>query len=181
MDFKSLNLTSLKKITDPKSAGDLNHFLEKLPQNAGNVVLIAGAVAWGMAAALGLFTALQMQGLTKMRAELAETKALKPAVPEIQNIPISKAAVDDFVAKAKESYRGVKINAKGSIITITAGNTSNFTEFREAIGHVQNGGNGWRVSLDKLCVGRECSKNSKLMASLKVNKVEVKTILSGKK
>jgi len=176
MDFKFLNLTSIKKLSDPKAAGDLNAFLEKIPQNAGHTVLIAGAIVWGMAAAFGLFTAIQMQGLTKMRAELAETKALKPSVPEIKNIPISKDDVEKFVTKAKESYRGLNIVAKGSVITITARNTSNFTEFREAIGHVQNGGNGWRVSLDKLCVGRECKKGTKLMVALKVNKVEVKQI-----
>jgi hypothetical protein len=38
---------------------------------------------------------------------------------------------------------------------------------------MQNGGSGWRVSLDKMCVGRECGDKDKLGVSLKVNKVSV--------
>ena len=173
MDLKGLNLQNLKKYTDPKAADDLNRFLENLPQNAGRNVLIAAGIVWGLAAAVGLFTAVQTQKMTELRHELKETKALQPAVPTIKNVAIPKAEVEKFVNKAKESYRGIKLQANGSTIIITARGTGNFTEFREAIGHVQNGGSGWRVSLDKLCVGRECDKQYKLAASLKVNKVSV--------
>lgn len=173
MDFKSLDMNKFKKLLDPKASADLNTFLERLPQNAGQTVLIAAAIAWGMAAALGLYTAVKVQQLTELRAELRETEALKPNVPTINNVPIEKEAVDKFVAEAKEIYRGLTITASGSTVIITASNTKNFTEFREALGHVQNGGQGWRVSLEKLCVGRECDKTHKLAASLKVNKVSV--------
>jgi len=173
VDFKSLDFNKLKKLLDPKASADLNTFLERLPQNAGQTVLIAAAIAWGMAAALGLYTAVKVQQLTELRAELKETQALKPNVPTINNVPIDKASVDKFVADAKEIYRGLSITASGSTVIITATNTRNFTEFREALGHVQNGGQGWRVSLEKLCVGRECDKTHKLAASLKVNKVSV--------
>lgn len=171
-DFKSLS-QSLKKLANPKAADDLNIFLEKLPQNAGQTVLIAAGISWGMAAAVGLYTAVQMQGMTELRAKLKETKALKPAVPTITEKPINKADVEKFVKSAKEIYRGLDIKANGSTIIITARSTANFTEFREALGHVQNGGKGWRVSLEKLCVGRECDKTYKLGATLKVNKVTV--------
>ena len=173
MDFKSFDINSIQKYFSPKATEDFNVFLEKLPHNAGKTVLIAAAIAWGMAGATGLYTAIQMQKMTELRAKLKETEALKPSVPSIKNVPISKADVDKFVEKAKESYKGLAIKANGSNIIITAKSTRNFTEFREAIGHVQNGGNGWRVSLEKLCVGRECDKQFKLAASLRVNKVSV--------
>lgn len=173
MDIKSFDWKSLQKYFGPKASDDLNRFLEKMPQHAGQTVLIAASIAWGMAAASGLFTALQTQQMTKLREELKEVTALKPAVPKIKNVGIAKKDVENFVNKAKESYKGLDIKANGSTIIITAKGTRNFTEFREAIGHVQNGGNGWRVSLEKLCVGRECDKRHKLAASLKVNKVSV--------
>ena len=171
--MKSFDWKSLNKYFTSKASDDLNRFLEKLPQNAGQTVLIAAAIAWGMAAAAGLFTAIQTQKMIELRAQLKETEALKPSVPTIKNVGIAKKDVENFVLKAKESYKGLDIKANGSSIIITGRTTRNFTEFRESIGHVQNGGNGWRVSLEKLCVGRECDKQSHLAASLKVNKVSV--------
>ena len=173
MSFKNFDWKNLQKYFSSHSADDLNRFLEKMPQNAGKSVLIAAGIAWGVAAASGLYTAVQTQQLTELRAELKETQALKPAVPTIKNIPIPKKEVEAFVEKAQKSYRGIDIKANGSTIVITAPSTANFTEFREAIGHIQNGGDGWRVSLEKLCVGRECDKRYKLAVSLKVNKVSV--------
>jgi len=175
IDLKSFDWGSLKRYTSPKAADDLNRFLEKMPQHAGQTILIAAAIAWGMAAAAGLFTAIQAQKMTELREKLKETKALQPSVPKIKNVGIGKKDVENFVNKAKESYKGLDIRANGSTIIVTAKSTRNFTEFREAIGHVQNGGNGWRVSLEKLCVGRECDKQYKLAVSLKVNKVSVET------
>jgi hypothetical protein len=176
MDYKRLKSFNWKKIGkyfSAQSADDLNSFLEKIPQHAGQTVLIAAGIAWGTAAASGLFTAIQVQKMTELREELKETTALKPSVPSIKNIPIPKQDVEKFVENAKKSYRGIDIRANGSTIIITASSTRNFTEFREAIGHVQNGGDGWRVTLEKLCVGRECDRQFKLAASLKVNKVSV--------
>ena len=173
MSLKSFDWKSLKKYTNAQSADDLNRFLEKLPHNVGQNVLIAAAIVWGLAAAAGLYTAVQTQGMIKMRAELKQVEALQPVVPTIKNIAIPKAEVDKFIENAKKSYRGINLQVNGSTILITANSTANFTEFREAIGHVQNGGDGWRVSLDKLCVGRECDQRFKLAVSLKVNKVSV--------
>lgn len=173
MNFKDFDWRSLQKYFSAQSTDDLNRFLEKIPQNAGQTVLIAAGIAWGVAAAAGLFTAIQTQKMTELRAELAETKALKPSVPTIKNVGIPKAEVEAFVKQAQKNYRGINIKASGSTILITASSTANFTEFREAIGHVQNGGSGWRVSLEKMCVGRECDKRHRLAVSLKVNKVSV--------
>lgn len=173
MDLKSFDINKLKHILSSQSSDDLNKFLEKLPHNAGHTVLIAAGIAWGMAAAAGLYVAVQTQALTELRATLKEIEALKPAVPKIKNVPIAQAQIDKFIDNASKSYRGISLKANKSTIIISANSTANFAEFREALGHVQNGGDQWRVSLEKLCVGRECDNRTKLMASLKVNKVSV--------
>lgn len=173
IDFKSFDTSILKKLADPKSAGDLNAFLEKLPQNAGQAVLIAAGIAWAMAGALGLYSSIQARQLTELRAELKEAEALTPIVPTIKDAPIAKTEVEEFIKKVTPSYDGLKFTVNGSTIVITSTQTSSFAKFREAIGHMQNGGSGWRVTLDKMCVGRECGNNDKLAVSLKVNKVSV--------
>ena len=174
MDFKSIDWKAfLNKLADPKSAGDLNSFLEKLPYHAGQTVLIAAGIAWAMAAVFGLYTTMQTQKLTELRAELKETQALKPNVPKIKNVPVKKAEIGKFLKKTEGLYRGLNIKQNNASVQITSVRTVNFTEFREAIGHIQNGGSGWRVTLEKLCVGRECGKQHKLGASLKINKVSV--------
>ena len=175
MDFnlKSIDTSAFKKLMDPKSSGDLNAFLEKLPHNAGQTVLIAAGIAWAMAGALGLYTSIQVKQLTELRAELKKAEALTPIVPKISDVPIPTADLEAFVKKASETYDGLSFSSSGSNIIITGGQTNYFARFREAIGHVQNGGSGWRVKLEKLCVGRECGEQHKLGISLKVNKVSV--------
>lgn len=173
MDFKSFDINKFNKYFSAKSSDDLNRFLERLPEHAGKNILIAAGIVWALAAGLGLYSSIQAQELTKIRAELMEVQALKPAVPKIKNVAIPKKEVEDFVKEAQKSYRGIDIKSKGSTIIISSTRTGSFTEFREAIGHVQNGGDGWRVTLEKLCVGRECDRNQKLVVSLKVNKVSV--------
>jgi len=173
IDFKKFDLAPLKKLMDPKSAGDLNVFLERLPQNAGQTALIAAGIAWAMAAFLGLYASVEARNLTELRAELKEAEAIQPMVPKIQDVPIDSKEVTSFVDQAKKSYEGLQFQVSGSSIIITSTNTLHFAEFREAMGHMQNGGSGWRVSLDKLCVGRECAQQQQLAVSLKVNKVSV--------
>ncbi len=175
MDLKSLDLTFLKKLADPKLSGDLNAFLEKLPHNAGQTVLLAAGIAWAMAGALGLFTTIQVKQMTELRAKLKETQALKPTVPVIKDVAVDSAEVASFSKELKDIYKNLDITQSESSITITSNSTANFGQFREAVGHVQNGGVGWRVTLDKLCVGRECDNNQKLGAVLRVNKVSVES------
>lgn len=173
LNLKNFDTGAFKKLLDPKSSGDLNAFLEKLPQNAGNTVLVAAGIAWAMAGALGLYASIQTRQLTELRAELKKAEALTPIVPKISDVAIPKAELEAFLAQAKETYKGLNFSINGSNIVITAPQTSYFARFREAIGHVQNGGAQWRVSMNKLCVGRECGDKDKLGISLKVNKVSV--------
>ena len=170
--FKDFDWRSLKKYTSPHAADDLNAFLEKMPQNAGQTMLIIAGVAWAAAGAIGLYATVQIQKLTELRAELQEAEAVKPSVPQIKDVAVNPKEVEKFVGKMAETYQGLKITARGPTITITAKNTAVFGQFREAIGHVQNGGSGWRVNIDRFCVGRECDQYP-LSASLKINKVSV--------
>jgi hypothetical protein len=173
IDFKGLDAGKLKKLTDPKAAADLNHFLEELPTTAGQNALIAAGLAWMMAAAIGLYGVVQAQNLTTMRAELKEVEALKPVVPKINNAAIGKNDMAELEKSLKKVYGGLTVKQQRGAIYITAKKTSAFGAFREAIGHVQNGGDGWRVSVERLCVGRECNRDQ-LAALLKISKVTVR-------
>ncbi|MCB1531842.1 MAG: hypothetical protein KDJ35_03130 [Alphaproteobacteria bacterium] len=170
--MKSFDWSSLKKYASPKAADDLNDFLEKIPQNTNQTMLIIAGVVWGLAGATGLYTTVQLQQLTELRAELSEAKALQPAVPKIVDKPVDPGQVSAFIDQMKGIYSGLDVKASGGSVTITAESTGYYGQFREAISHVQNGGSGWRVNLDRLCVGRECER-SPLAASLKINKVSV--------
>ncbi|MEZ5814886.1 MAG: hypothetical protein R3E13_09270 [Alphaproteobacteria bacterium] len=169
---RNFDWRSLKKYAGPHAADDLNRFLEKLPQNTGQTMLVIAGVAWAAAGGIGLFTTVQMQKLTEIRAELQEAKALKPQVPEIKDVAVDAKSVEKFAKQMEEIYGGLQISASRSTITLTASSTGAFGQFREAIGHVQNGGSGWRVNIDRFCVGRECEKYP-LYASLRINKVSV--------
>lgn len=171
-DIKNFDWRSLQKYFSAKSAGDLNIFLEKLPAMVGQTALIAAAIAWTSGAAIGLFATVQAKKLTELRAELKQTESLKPMVPTVRDVPVPQAEIKKFSEALAAAYPDLSIKQQGASITITAPTTASFGEFREAIGHVQNGGTGWRVNLDKLCVGRECDRE-KLAATLKINKVSV--------
>jgi hypothetical protein len=175
LDFKSFDMASLKRfqrLFGVNAVRDLNAFLENLPQTAGQNVLIAGGIAWMLAASLGLYAAVQTQALTEQRAKLQEVQSLKPSVPTIRDVPVKKEEVTAFANVLKQSYPRLTIKQQGASIQISAGSTTAFGTFREAIGHVQNGGEGWRVNTERLCVGRECNQNQ-LGALLKINKVTV--------
>lgn len=172
MDLKSFDWRSLQRYLNPQAANDLNDFLERLPQMAGNMALAAAGIAWAMGAMLGLYATVQLKAMTEMRAKLAETKALKPLVPKINDVPVPQAELEGFAEVLSKTYPNIIIKQQGAAIYITSATTANFGQFREAVGHVQNGGSGWRVSVEKLCVGRECGADN-LGALLKINKVTV--------
>ena len=163
---------SLKKYASPQAAEDFNVFLEKMPQNAGNTMLIIAAIAWSAAGGTGLYTAVQLQQLTELRAELQGAQAVQPRVPQITDVAIDTKEIEFFVERTKDTYKGLSIKSNGASIEVAATATSAFGQFREAVGHVQNGGSGWRVNIETLCIGRECP-TSPLRAVLKINKVSV--------
>lgn len=170
--LKSFDWRSLKKYTSPQASGDLNKFLEKLPQNTNQTLLIVMAIVWSCAGALGLYTTIQMQAFTELRAELQEMEAVKPVVPNLVNQSIDRNQIARFVDQIKKTYKNINIQAKGSEVNLSAKDTRFYGQFREAIGHIQNGGSGWVLEIDRLCVGREC-KSTELSAVLKINKITV--------
>jgi hypothetical protein len=174
LDFKNFDWRILKKYLDPKVSQDLNHFLESMPKNTGNTILIVAAVIWCTAGALGLYTTLQSRQLAELRTEFEEMAAAKPSVPLIKNVAESPQKVQEFAEQAKMFYPDLDLRASGSSVTISAKDTGHFGQFREAIGHVQNGGQGWRVNVENMCVGRDCDRFP-LAITLKVNKVSIET------
>ncbi|HTK84346.1 MAG TPA: hypothetical protein VL625_04605 [Patescibacteria group bacterium] len=172
--LKSFDWKSLRKYASPQAADDLNRFLENLPKYAGKTALMAGGIAWAFALTIGLFAFIEMKDLTKLRADLADVKALQPVVPKLKAIPVSPSDVKAFAATLAHIYSDVEIKSNGSEIQISSRSTSNFGEWREAVGHVQNGGSGWRISINKMCVGRECKAGgNQLDIVLKISKVSV--------
>lgn len=166
-DFRALN-----RYFSPQAGDDLNRFLEKLPQNAGNGVLIAAGIAWATAAALGLFSMMQTQELTKLKGELQSSEALKPIVPVVAMVDVPADDLKRLAESLKGVYTGLQINANGSTLTIQSKDTGNFPQFREVLGQVVNGGIGWKVTVESLCVGRECAQNA-LEAILKIQKMQI--------
>lgn len=167
-----INMSTLKRLMDPKAANDFNDFLERLPETVGKNALIAAGIAWAMAASIGLYAAVQAQTLTTMRAELKEVEALKPVVPVVRDASVNQNELQNLALELEKTYPDLQVKQQKGAIFISAKKTAVFGQFREAVGHVQNGGNGWRVSVDKLCVGRECDRDQ-LAALLKISKISV--------
>ena len=170
--FSSFDWRSLNKYASPQAMEDFNVFLEALPQRANKMLLITAGVIWAAAAAMGLFAAVKMQDVSERKMELDEAQALNPNVPLLRNKPVSAKEVARFVDELRETYKGLEIKGNGANIVIMAKATSRFGEFREAVGHVQNGGVGWRVNLDRFCIGLECQQYP-LAAAMKINRVSV--------
>ena len=172
MASPSFDLRVLKRYLNPQASDDLNRFLEKLPQHAGKTVLIAAGIAWGAAAALGLFAMMQTKQLTELRGKLQASEALKPVVPAVTMAAVPAAEIKGFVENIKNIYTSMTINGNANTVTIQSKDTGQFNQFREAIGHVVNGGNGWKIRIESFCVGRECIQNT-LSAVLKVEKLQI--------
>ncbi len=172
MPSNSFDLRRYGKYLSGASASDLNRFLEKLPQHSGNTVLIAAGIAWAAVAALGLFSMIQTQQLTKLRGQLQASESLKPTVPVITMAAVSTEEVAAFAEKAKLLYPGLTVTANNNVITIQSKDTSAYAQLREIMGHIVSGGAGWKVGVNSICVGRECASNA-IDASLRIEKVNI--------
>ena len=173
MASKSFDIRSLGKYLSGQSADDLNRFMERIPQHAGNTVLVAAGIAWAAVAALGLFSMLQTQKLTELRGQLQASESLKPIVPVITMAPASPEEVKAFSDKAKDLYPGLVVSANANILTIQSKDTSSYAQFREILGHVVGaGGSGWKVGVNSICVGRECATNA-IEATLRIEKITI--------
>lgn len=172
MKTKAFDIGVFNRYLSSQATDDLNRFLEKMPQNAGHGVLIAAGIAWGIAAAFGLFTMMQAKQMTELRAKLQEASALKPVVPTITYASVADGDLKTFVDGIKPVYSGLDINTAGGKVTIQANDTVAYAEFREALGHIANGGLNWKLDPENICVGRECMSKA-LNATIAVQKVVI--------
>lgn len=172
MSSGSFDWKSLQKYLNPQAADDFSRFMDTIPVHAGKGALIAAGVIWGAAAALGLFTMMQAKDLTLVRAELQTTEALKPIVPVLSMVSAPKDDVKRVADQFKQIYTTLTVNGSSDKFTIQSKKTSDFIQFREALGHIVNGGPGWKVSIEALCIGREC-KGTALNAALKIQKLKI--------
>lgn len=172
MDFKKVNFAALSQYATPRAMGDLNNFIEKLPENAGKTILVAAGISWLMVAILGLFTTIQAQDLNNLRAQLQDAKALKPIVPTISEVPVPDTSIREYIKKIESVYKPLEVKPEGGGIAITGPQTAMFSIFREAATQIQNGGGGWKVAVTKMCVGRECPQKQ-LSIVLKINKINI--------
>lgn len=172
LNMKSLDWRVINRYTNSQATSDFNKFLEKMPQHTGNSILIAAGVAWAMAASLGLFTSIQMQQLTALKAKMVEAEALLPIVPDVKENPVDTNELEQFAEQSRKYYTGLDIKVDTNKITVSAGSVDSFALFREFLAHINNGGPGWKTSLESMCIGKACTGNQ-LFAVIKVNKITV--------
>lgn len=172
MATKPFDFRSLNKYLSAKAADDFNRFIETVPQNAGKTALLAAGIAWAAVAALGLFSMLQTQKITELRGQLEASEALTPLVPVIKMTAVPDTEITAFVDKAKILYPGLTLTNSANVITVQSQDTSSYAQLREMMGHVVSGGNGWKVSINSLCIGRECPQRA-MDAALRIEKVTI--------
>ena len=154
----------LQKYLSPQAFNDLNEFLESLPLRAGYGLLIAAGIAWLMAGAATFYAIIQAQQVAELRTELLKADALKPQVPKIVRKPVQEGDVRAFARKIDKVYDNVKVTSLNDVISLQGSSGIYYGAFREAVGHLFNGGNAargesWRIGVKSLCVGRECKPN----------------------
>lgn len=178
----SFDLRVLQKYTSSQSFNDLNDFLEKLPERVGTTLLAIGGAAWLFAGAAIVYANMESTKIQEMSAEAYKKEALTPEVPIVTTQPVNKAEIENFAMKLQSRFEPFDIvistNRAGNII-INGKEGRHYGAFREAIGHIQNGGNGWRVNVVDLCVGRDCTKGrgkgstAFLSGEFSINKIHV--------
>jgi hypothetical protein len=167
------DLNSLNKYMSPQAMGDLNKLLEEMPIRAGYGVLIAAAVVWLFAGLAVVYATTVAKDVAEIRAELVKSEALQPVVPNLVEEPVPDAEIVKFTERTDPLYKNVSLAANGGVITVQSNSGRYFGAFREAINHAYNGGQGWRLALQSLCVGRECEKGVFLKGEFKVNRLRV--------
>ena len=151
----------LKRYTSSESFNDLNNFLEKLPDNVGTTLLSIGGAAWLLAGATIMFANIESIKVQELQAELYKKQALTPNVPTVTTQQVSTEQIEAFVARLQKQFERfditINVDRDGSVL-IQGREGRQYGAFREAVGHLQNGGSDWRVNVKEVCVDRECTK-----------------------
>jgi len=172
MDLKKINLATIQRYTSPQAVKDFDTFLDNLPVNVGYNALIAAGAICMLAAASVWFSSLELQKVSKLHADLTNVKALQPPVPVLKSVPVGDKILKPLGEKVAADFKGIVIATADGDVKVTAQDTDYFPQFLASISYIQRGGRNWKVSINELCVGRDC-KNSKLYADLKVSVVQI--------
>lgn len=172
-NFGKIDWRTLQRYTNAQGVKDFDKFLDALPLNVGYNALIAAGIAWALAGASVLFTSMEVEKVSKLRAEILKVETLQPPIPVLKYTPVPKSNLDKLSKKIEETYKGVSVLVGGDgIVTLSAVDTDFWPQFLAAISTLQNGGKNWKVAMNSMCVGQECT-GSKLSAALKVETVRV--------
>lgn len=140
---------------------------------AGQAAVIAGAVCLLFAALSVTYVVMQANNIMSLRADILKAEALKPTVPVINKAPVVDAEVAAFVKKIEGLYSQVSFAANGARVEMRASNVDKYGAFRESVGHLFNGGKGWRITVEEMCVGRECKNNTPVFGAFTVHTLRV--------
>ena len=169
----AFDLNSLNKYFSQKAMDDFNKLLEEMPMRAGYGILIAAGIVWLFAGAAVVYATTVAKEVAEIRAELVKSEALKPVVPNLVKTAVPDEELKIFIERTDPLYKNVVISKGKDGLTVQASSGRYFGAFREAINHAYNGGQGWRLALQSLCVGRECEKGVFLKGEFKVNRLKV--------
>lgn len=171
--FDNINMRTLQRYTSPQAIKDFDKFMDDMPTNVGYNALIAAGLAWLIAGASVVFTAIEIGKVTGLRTEMMKIETLQPSIPVLKYTPVGKTEIDNIGKKIEETYFGVKVisSAEGEA-TVSAADTDNWPQFMAAINTLENGAKNWKVKFSTLCVGRDCA-GSKLSAVVKIDYVRI--------
>lgn len=165
----------MQKYMNGESVKDLDRFLDNLPMAVGYPALAAAGVAWVLAGMSALFAAGEIEKATQLRAELMKVEALQPPVPRVVYSSVSKTQLEQVLKNVNGLYPGITVTASGEgQVTLSGGQVGYYPQFRAAISHIQSVERNWRVSIQDMCMGRECNGGG-LSATLKVDLARIDT------
>lgn len=157
-----------------KAIKDLDSFLDHLPKRAGILPLAIAGVVWVTAAGSILFTSTQIEQFQTIRMEMSKAEALTPTVPEIIYTPVSKSQIEPAVERMRGVYSNLTFDIQSDSVLISGNTTQHYDQWRAAISHLSSIDDRWKLKINTLCVGRECTR-SDLFAEVNIAQVDVRT------
>jgi hypothetical protein len=164
---------TLKRYLSPGAYKDLDVFIEQMPLRAGHGIIIAGVAAWLIAGCCVVYVSMQANHIMSLRADILKAETLKPTVPVINKTPVDAAEVTAFGKTLISLYPQLQFTTNNNRIEMRAQSTDKYGAFREAVGHAFNGGQGWRLNTEEMCVGRECKANLGIYGAFTVYRLRV--------
>lgn len=168
----NIEWSKVKRYASPEGVKELDRFLDTLPLHVGTNALAAVGIAWLVAGLAVVITTMEMEKVSKLRAELAKVESLKPPIPTVEYAAPPEAELKDLQAMITGTYKGLSFSGGAGALTISAQDTDYFPQFLAAIHTLQNGGRNWRTEITAMCAGRDCP-TSKLSATLKIEVARV--------